>query len=108
MQPDDHGIHGRYFIDPVYEELSEADALAFDKRFPAKERYIPIPISILLDRLEPKAKKSLEEMGLHNLELMKTKSEREISALDGIDKTALEAIRAVMMEHNYRWGESND
>jgi hypothetical protein len=35
---------------------------------------------------------------------MKTKSEREISSLPGIDGQTIEIIRAVLREHGIRWG----
>ncbi|MCL2030614.1 MAG: N-acetyltransferase [Oscillospiraceae bacterium] len=37
------GLRGRFHLDPVYETLTQADALAFDKRFPPKAPYIPAP-----------------------------------------------------------------
>jgi len=56
------GIRGRYFLDPVYEGLTEEDALDFDKQFPLKEPFIPDPISILLARLEPGARNVMKEI----------------------------------------------
>jgi hypothetical protein len=35
---------------------------------------------------------------------MKTKSEREIAALPGMDAEAVETVRVVMAEHKMRWG----
>ena len=96
------GIHGRYSIDPVYEGLTQEDAIEFDKRFAPKERHIPIPIGVLLDRLEPDARKAMR--GFESLTVIKTRSEREISALEGIDARAVETIRAVMREHGLGWG----
>jgi len=99
------GIRGRYFIDPVYEQLTEEDALAFDKRFPPKEPFIPAPFNILLDRLEPDARNTMEGIECPSLQMMKSKSERDISSLPGIDAKAVNTIRAVLHEHGIRWGE---
>ena len=100
------GICGRYFLDPVYDSLTEAEALAFDKRFPPKEPFVPAPINLLLGRLEPDARNALAGTGCPSLEMMKTKSEREISALPGIDAKAVETVRSVLREHGVRWGEA--
>jgi len=37
--------------------------------------------------------------------IMQTKSERDVSALDGVDDVAIEVIRAVMWEHGQVWGK---
>ena len=47
----------------------------------------------------------LRGVRVRTLEVMKAKSQREIFALDGIDRNAIETIRAVMLEHGYRWVE---
>ena len=99
------GIQSRYFIDPVYDNLNEQDVLDFDKNFLPKEKYIPVPISVLLNRLEPDAEKVIIGLGCINLDDIRVKSEREISALAGINACTIETIRTVMLEHNYRWGE---
>jgi predicted N-acetyltransferase YhbS len=99
------GIHGRYFIDPVYDNLDEKDVLEFEKGFPPKEKFVPVPISVLLCRLEPDAQRAIEGLKCPYFDEMRAKSEREISALSGIDKKSIDAIREVMLEHGYRWGE---
>ncbi len=99
------GIHGRYFIDPVYDDLDEKDILEFEKSFPPKEKFIPVPIAVLLCRLKPDAQRAIEGLGCPYLDVMKGKSEREISALPGIDRKSVDTIREVMLEHGYRWGE---
>ena len=100
------GIRGRYYLDPVYESLNQEDALEFDKKFPKKELYIPVPIDNLLNRLKPDAKKAIQALKFCSLTAVQTKSEREISALDGIDAGAIETITTVMREHFLRWGTS--
>jgi len=99
------GINGRYVMDPVYENLSEEDTLEFDKRFPPKEPYIRRPIGILLDQLEPGARKAMEGSGCQTLEMMTSMSEREVSSLPGMDKGSVEIIRSVLRGHGIRWGE---
>ena len=98
------GIHGHYFIDPVYDQLTEDDAIEFDKQFPNKEAFVPTSISLLLDQLEPEPRKALIDLGFPTLEMMTSKSEREISGLSGIDTKAVETIRSVLRRHGVRWG----
>lgn len=100
------GISGKYYLDPVYEGLTQRDALAFDKRFPPKEPHTPLPVQVLLERLEPAARKAIEGLKLQSLTVMKTRSQRDIAALDGIDGNAVETIRKVMWAHGLAWGES--
>ena len=100
-----NGISGRYFICDEYWDLSQEDALEFDKKFPPKERYVPIPISVLYDRLAPTAKAALQTLNFMSLKAMTSKSEDEVSALDGIDNASLITIRTVMRENGLRWGE---
>ncbi|MCL2378550.1 MAG: N-acetyltransferase [Defluviitaleaceae bacterium] len=100
------GVSGRYYIDPAYENLTQEDILAFDKKFPPKEMHIPVSINALLDRLSPSAQKALEGLKEKSLMIMQTKSEREITSLDGIDTNAIETIRAVMREHGCNWGQA--
>ena len=98
------GIHGRYYIDPVYEQLTEEDTHIFDKRFPFKEPFDPTPFSVLLERLDTDAREALGSINCKSLEMMTSKSEREISSLHGIDAKALDTIRAVLHEYNIKWG----
>ncbi|MCL2003635.1 MAG: N-acetyltransferase [Oscillospiraceae bacterium] len=35
-----NGVRGRFYLDPVYESLTQEDALAFDKKFPPKAPHI--------------------------------------------------------------------
>ena len=100
------GIQGRYCIDPVYEQLTEEDTLDFDEQFPFKEAFTPAPISILLDQLEPEPRKALAESGCQSLEMMTSKSEREIASLTGMNAKAVETIRTVLRKHGVRWGKS--
>lgn len=98
------GISGRYYHDEVYDNLSDEDVREFDKKFPPKARYVPVSIEALLNRLEPPARAAIAGLNCGLLNDMKTKSEREIAALEGIDATALQTIRDVMAEHGAEWG----
>jgi len=100
-----NGIRGRYFIDPVHEQLTQEDALEFDRRFQPKKPFIPTPISVLLDHLEPEAREAMEGIICPSLEMMTSKSEREISSLPGMDRQSVEVIRSVLHEHGIIWGE---
>jgi len=99
------GISGRYFIDPVYFDLTEEETIEFDKKFPLKEPHTFTPIEVLTDRLEPEAAKAIKNLGFKSLDILKSKSQRELSSLPGIDDKAIETIKAVMKENNFPWGE---
>ena len=100
------GIQGRFFIDPVFESLDENDVLEFDRNFPPKERYVPVPISVLMDRLEADARKAMEGTGCTYLDELTHRSERDISSIPGMDEKAVEVVRQVMLEHGWRWGQT--
>jgi len=97
------GIKGKYYIDPVYESLTQEEALEFDKRFPPKQPHRLTSINILLDQLEPEAAKSMQESGLKYLDEMTSRSHREILSLPGIDDKTIETIKKVLHEHNFPW-----
>ena len=99
------GIRGKHDFDPVYMQLTQEETLEFDKRFPPKKPHIQVPISVLLDRLEQDAAKALQEKGFKTVDVLKSLSEREVSAILSMDKKAIETVRAVMKEYNYPWGE---
>ena len=99
------GISGKFYPPDVYESLTQEDALEFDKRFPKKEPHIPVPIDILLERLEPTACEAVKKLNFNYLAEMLTKSAREMISLDGIDDKALAIVRKVMNEHSMQWGK---
>lgn len=99
------GIHGRYFIDPAYDNIDEKDVLEFEKGFPPKDKFVPVLITVLLCRLKTDARKAIEKLECPYIDAMRDKSEREISMLPGIDKKSVDTVREVMLEHGYRWGE---
>ena len=100
------GVSGIYACDTVFETLTQEDAREFDKRFPTKERHTPVPINAVLERLVPNAKEAIKQLDCLTLSLLSTKSERELSLLEGIDEAAIETINTVMNEHGIKWGES--
>lgn len=76
----------------------------FNRRFPPPDASWVKPIDVLLDRLEPPARKAVAGLGLRTLYQMCRQSERSVAALPGIDEAALGVIRAVMRECGYGWG----
>jgi hypothetical protein len=100
------GIRGKYFIDDVYMQMTQEEAMEFDKRFPPKKAHALTPIDVLLTRLEPDAAKGLKEKGFKNLDVLKSQSEREIASIPGMDDRAIEEVRNIMREYNFPWGEN--
>jgi len=98
------GINGKYYIDSVYEELTQAEAVEFDKKFPPKEPHISTPIDVLLERLDSAAAEAIREQEFSSLDFFKSQSEREIASLSGMTAEAVEVVRAVMRERGFRWG----
>jgi hypothetical protein len=100
------GVSGRYHIDPAYDDLSDEDVEAFDKKFPPKALHIPVPIEVLIDRLPQSAQGAFEEFKGKALKFMTTKSESEVRTMQGVDEASIEIIRTVMGEHSLCWGRS--
>jgi len=99
------GISGRYYIDPVYDNLTQEEALEFDKGFSPKEAFKPTPIDALLNRLESKAQAEIEKLDKKTIDYFHTMSESNIRALPGITDSDIETIRKVMEEYGYKWGK---
>jgi predicted N-acetyltransferase YhbS len=100
------GVTGRFYEDPVFEvNANEVDE--FDKGFPYKEKQALTSIDVLLDRLEPAAREALLKLNIKWLCHLRGKSEYEVSELPGIDKTAMDTIRATMREYGFRWGDGS-
>ena len=78
----------------------------FNRRFPPPDLSWLKPAEYLLDRLEPLARKAIEEglPHLRTLYQMCRTSEALVAALPGIDEAALNTIRSVMRDCNYGWG----
>jgi predicted N-acetyltransferase YhbS len=97
------GVSGRFYEDPVFEvNANEVDE--FDKGFPNKEKKPLTSIDVLLDRLQPAPREAILKLNIPWLCHLRGKSEREVSELPGIDKTAVDTIRATMREYGFRWG----
>jgi len=99
------GIKGKYYLDPVYEQLTQEDTLEFDKKFPPKEAFVHIPIEALLNRLEPDARKEIEDLNFKTLAILASKSENSLRALPSVCDESIEIIKAVLREHGYAWGK---
>jgi len=98
------GVSGKVYLDEVYENLTQEEALEFDKKFPPREFFTPAPIDVLLEQLEPKAREAIERLKIDNLNLFSTKSEREIRQLNGIDDEAVKTIANLMKSYGVKWG----
>jgi len=98
-------IKGKYYIDSVYEQLMQKDAMEFDKRFPPKETFVPIPIKVLLEHLSENARVAIEDLGISTLAVMATRSERSLRALPNVCDESIRTIKAVMKEYGYAWGK---
>ena len=79
----------------------------FNRSFPPPDLSWVKPVDVLLEQLEPSARKAIEEglPHLRTLYQMCRTSEALVSALPGINEAALETIRRVMKECNYGWGK---
>ena len=97
------GIKGRYYLAPIYETLTQEDALEFDKKFPPKAPHTTIPMDILLGRLKPPAKEAIQTLGFTSMAMLQTKSEGELLALEGITPNTIKIIRTVMGENGLNW-----
>ena len=98
------GMQGQFHEDAVFGSLQKEEVLAFDQGFPQKAPRPKIPMEVLLARLEPKARESLQRFQLTYLGEMRRVSEGEVSRLPGLDGKALETIRSTMKEHGRTWG----
>ena len=99
------GINGKYYLDPIYEQMTQEDALEYDKKFPPKEIFVHIPIEVLLSRLTPDARKEVEELDFKTLATLAGKSERTLRTLPSVCDETIETIKTVLREHGYAWGK---
>lgn len=98
------GIQGVYHEAAVYSDLSEEETISFDKNFPQKQRRPMVPISFLLELLNPKGKESLQSLNLTYLGELHRFSQEQILQLPGMDLESIEIIRSTMQEQERRWG----
>ncbi|QAY70218.1 GNAT family N-acetyltransferase [Xylanimonas protaetiae] len=99
------GVSGEVHVPAVYESLDDAAALEFDRQFPPREPHVPTSVAALTDRLAPGAAAAITASGIQSVEMLTSRSEREVAALDGVDAAALETVRAVAREHGVAWGD---
>lgn len=100
-------IQGKFYEDPVFDNLPEDEVKQFDKSFPPKKPYEKVFMEVLLERLEPAARKAVKSLGLTYLCDLRGVTEHKISKLPGIDAHAKDIIRATMKEHGRIWGEGS-
>lgn len=97
-------ISGAFHEAAVFHSLNDADAVEFDKRFPPKPPHVRVPISVLLDRLPPVAAEALAAQGVHTVDELRARSQRELASLPGMDDDAIATVRTLMDELGYPWG----
>jgi len=95
-----------YFQESSVFDMDEQAAKAFEKTFPPKEKLEPMPMETLLARLADAPRSALGALGLDCADLLRTKSERELLALPGMDEAAVAIVREMMAETGRRWGAS--
>jgi len=98
------GAGGRFIQSPVF-GVDIAEAVEYDKNFSAKEKAVPIPISVLLEKLDKTSAEAIASLGIKYLDELRSKSEREIIVLSGGDGNVLEIVRKVIRNHGFSWGK---
>ena len=93
-----------YFQESTAFDMDEESARAFEQSFPPKEKQAPMPMETLLSRLPDAPRASLTSLGMTYADELRTRSERELLALPGMDAAAVAVIRAAMEETGRRWG----
>jgi predicted N-acetyltransferase YhbS len=100
-------ISGKFIEDPVFHNLTQEDAEAFDKNFPPKEFLPKAYIDELLPLLSPAAQETVKAFGMKYLVELRGITERDMASRPGMDTEALNTIRKLMKQHGRVWGESN-
>jgi len=99
-------IQGKFYLDSVYENLSQEDSIDFDKKFLLKELPQLTPIGVLYDELKDRVKiDSLKILNYKFLDQFRSKSEREILLLDSIEKPDIIIIKRVLQANGINWGK---
>jgi hypothetical protein len=99
------GNGGRFIEDPAFETLTQADAEAFDARFPPKALLPKAYIAELLSLLSPAAQETIKSFGVKYLAELRGITERDMASRPGMDAEAIHTIRRLMMQHGRVWGE---
>lgn len=94
------GVSGAFHEDPVFSLNAEA-AAAYDRNFPHKEPAEMLPISLLLDRLEPDARQAFIDRDITTLAWLNRFSGREMLTWAGIDERVLGVINQTLREYGY-------
>jgi len=102
------GVKGKYFTDPVYDNLPQEECIEFDKKFPPKELPIATPISVLIDELTHEEQNALNLPEDASLAIIHTKSVNSLLKLHGITDETVKKIHKVMKENGREWGRFID
>lgn len=94
------GISGAFHEDPVF-SINAEEATVYDRNFPHKEPATMLPITLLLDKLEPSSRKAFNERNITTLAWLNRFSGREMLTWDGIDEHALNIINQTLKEYSY-------
>jgi len=97
------GIEDGKYVEMEH-SITKRELRRFNRRFPPPDASWIKPIYVLLNQLEPPARKAIEALKLKTLYQMCRQSEAGVAALPGIDEAALDTIRRVMRDNNYGWG----
>ena len=92
------GISGAFYEDPAF-DIDEKEAEAYDRTFPHREPAKMVPIDVLLEKLEPAARKAFADRNFTALAWLSRVSGRELLSWDGIDRQAFETINRVLKEY---------
>ena len=98
------GVAGEVHLPAVYESLTDDDSRAFDAGFPGREPHTPIPLDTFAARLSPSGAAALADSGIASIEMLTTRSEREIRGLDGVGDADVEILLEAASEHGVHWG----
>jgi predicted N-acetyltransferase YhbS len=94
------GISGAFHEDPAF-AINEEEAEAYNRNFYHKEPASMLPIDILLDKLEPIARKAFTDRKITVLAWLNGFSGREMLTWEGIDEGVLSIINQTLKEHGY-------
>jgi predicted N-acetyltransferase YhbS len=94
------GISGAFHEDPSF-NMDAEEAAAYNRNFPPKEPAEMLPISVLLDRLEPRSRQAFIDREITTLAWLNRYSGREMLTWDGIDEDVLRVINRTLREHGY-------
>jgi predicted N-acetyltransferase YhbS len=103
------GVSGKFVESDAFSDLPKSELMEFDRLFPPKASPKRQPIEMLLERLEPPARKALgafldPPFNWKLLADMRGISERQMLGVPGIDANAIAVIKQVMRENGKRWG----